>query len=291
MTINRTHCAIETEIEWNGRRYLLMTPFLEEKVRHIEELQANIKAEGCGLLIENQILYEEILLTNSVGEQRLVPAILQDTTNGTPLTQAVNIFKSKDLRSAVERMKQRLDVIGFDHKNLRPSNILIYNNGTARPLRYWYAEWVDAADNNIDAALAYIREHEDLGNRSFNIEDIEEEVIEREYEGIRRVCHRNRYGFVDSDGRSVTPFIYTYASHFSEGRAIVCRGNKMGAISNNGEIVVPIIYKSLRFDTSTGNFYAEDEQRRYTLNYQGKILHRENFEGGGFLITESGERK
>ena len=291
VSISRTHCAIEAEIEWNDRAYLLMTPFHEERVRHIEELQANAKAEGCGQLIENQILYDEMLLTNSTGDQVYASVILQDITNGTPLTQAVNIFKSEELRRAVEVMKQRLDAIGFDHKNLRPANILIYNNGTARPLRYWYAEWVDVAENNIDTALAYINEHEGLGVKSFDLEELEDEIVEREYEGIRRVCHRNKYGYIDSDGQMVAPCIYTYAGHFSEGRAIVCKGNKMGAINNEGEIVVPIVYKSLRFDTSTGNFYAQDEEYLCTLNYQGEMLRRQKFEGGGFLIAESGNQK
>ena len=291
MSVSRTHSAIETEIEWNERRYLLMVPFRTEGLRHIEELQTRTRSEGLGALIENQILYDELLITDSFGNNSYLPVILQDTTNGIVLTDAVKIFNGKALVNAVEQMKQRLDAIGFDHKNLRPSNILIYGNGTARPLRYWYAEWGDEANNNIDEALAYIHQHEGIGERGFAPEDIDEEHCDREYEGIRRVFHRNKYGFVDSDGQVVTPCIYSFAGHFHEGRAIVCKNGKMGAIDNEGHSVVPIVYKSLRFDIHTGLFYAYDGVYHYTLNYEGEILQRRKFEGGGFLIAESVNQK
>ena len=109
-------------------------------------------------------------------------------------------------------------------------------------------------------------------------EDEEELSTPTSHEGITRICKCSRYGFVDSDGRQVTPFVYSWASDFCEGRAIVSNNNKYGAIDNCGRKVIPVIYKSLEFDIETGLFTASNDSYHYIINYEGDIIRRTKLE-------------
>ena len=289
--IGRTHCAIEAEIESNERRYLLMLPFREESLRHIEELEAQTRERSRGPIIENQILYNELTLKDALGRGFSFSVILQEITYGSTLKEAVFQYKTEDLLCAVEQMKRRLDALGFLHKNLRPSNILICKSGTARPLRHWYAEWFDFAHNDIDEAIDFIRKHNGCGTQHLHRSALATEESEILCDGICRVSKQGKYGYVDYDGRLIAPYIYSSATHFREGRAVVGRNGKMGAINHNGAKVIPVIYKTLTFDVETGTFTATSDSYRYTIDYEGKIIRREKFEGGGFLIAENCNQK
>lgn len=271
----RTHCAIETEIEWNSRHYLLMLPFRKEHLRHIEEVEQEATRRSRGPIAESRIMHDEVTLTSSLGRNESFPIILQDISYGIPLHEATQHYKSEELRSAVYRMKEHLDRVGFLHNNLTPSNILIYPNGVARPLRYWYAEWRDFCDNDLQKAFDLIEQNKGIGTHCLGGGEGEYEEQDIECEGIRRVRRQSRYGFIDSDGYHIAPYIYSSATHFCEGRAIVGKNNKFGAINNEGAKVVRVAYKSLTFDIKTGQFTAITDRFRYTLDYNGNTIRRE----------------
>lgn len=273
--IRCTHSAYETEVIWEGREYLLYLPLNEQHLVNIEQLEFATRERSRGPLIENRILYDEISLVDAWGHIESFTVILQEISYGTPLSEVASHYKADDLRLSVENMKSRLDAIGFRHNNLTPSNILICKSGTARPLRYWHAEWFDYTDNNISAALSLIEQNRYAGSCPLiNTSDEECEEDIAEYGSIFLHKKYGRYGFVDSDGRQVTPFIYSWASPFCEGRAIVAKNNKMGAIDCYGAKIIPVIYKSLEFDIETGTFSATNDKYQYLIDYNGKIICR-----------------
>ncbi|NME68576.1 WG repeat-containing protein [Flammeovirga aprica] len=57
--------------------------------------------------------------------------------------------------------------------------------------------------------------------------------------------NNNSYGFIDTNGESVIPPIYTLASDFKEGYSIVKKNGKFGAINTQGKIVIPISYDGI----------------------------------------------
>jgi hypothetical protein len=182
-------------------------------------------------------------------------------------------------------MKARMDAIGFCHNNLNPSNILICWSGIAHPLRYWYATWEVFSNNDISQLLDFVESnrHDELDTAlsSLLAQDCEAEYTSTSTKsngGITRLCRGSRYGFVDSDGIQITPFIYSWASDFQEGRAVVARNGKMGAIDSDGRKVIPVIYNTLEFDIATGFFDATRLGYRYTLNYEGEIIRRTKLE-------------
>lgn len=62
-------------------------------------------------------------------------------------------------------------------------------------------------------------------------------------EGLRKARNEaSLWGFLDKKRKPVIPFIFDWASHFSEGRAAVELDGKWGFIAKNGERVVPLEY-------------------------------------------------
>ncbi len=276
--IRRTHSAIESEIVWEGRRYLLLLPFRQESIQRLEELESIALNRSRGPLLENRILHEELTMFDSLGHKHSFDIVLQELPSGVILKEAVACYRADDLREAICKMKERMDTIGFRHNNLKAENILICDSGTARPLRYWYAEWEIFSDNNIEHLLHFIDRNCAEGSNSLPMmaHDCEAEYIAKptRYDGTTRLCWGHRYGFVDCDGRQITPFIYSWASEFKEGRAVVAKGSKMGAIDENGRSVIPIIYKSVEFDIETGFLHATNEVYHYLIDYEGRIIRR-----------------
>lgn len=270
IAIRRTQLAMEAEIEWNGRHYIIYLPFDSKDIQRIAEFELESREHSRGPLIENRILYDEVTLRNSLGQREEFAVILQETYGGMMLDKAVTHYKSEDLQCAVERMRRRLDEIGFQHNNLRPTNILICKSGVARPLKYWYAEWRDLAKNDITSSLALIEQSRYIGTKSLAQDSFEGEYTEpRAYEGITRVCKHGRYGFVGEDGKAITRYIYSWASNFQEGRAIVVQNNKMGAINSEGKKVVRAMYEHLEYDVATGTFIAILGKYKYFIDYNG----------------------
>ncbi len=277
LIIKRTHSAIESEILWNDRRYLLSLPFKAESLRHIEELEEELHNRSQGPLINCQILYNELTLTDSLGQPHSYDIVLQEIPDGMVLEEAIQHYKAADLLRGVEFMKERLDAIGFRHNNLRPSNIVVCRSGVIRPLRYWYAEWEVFSDNDISQLTEFIAQYDfpegEASKLSLSAPTENEERRKSYFHGgVIRVFRCGRYGFLDRDGRQITKFIYTWASEFCEGRAIVARNNKMGAIDGYGKKVIHVTYDSLKFDVEQGLFYATQGKYRYIINYDGKII-------------------
>lgn len=277
--IRASRSAIESEIILNQRHYLLIIPLDKQLILRIEAIENELYNRSQGPLINSIIYDQELELYSSLGHKQLFDVVLQELPAGMMLDEAVHHYISSDLRQALIKMKSRLDAIGFRHNNLRPSNILVCQSGVIRPLRYWHAEWETYSDNDISPLLELIDSHDNPDSNAIRhplAPATEDEIGNRpRYRGaVQRHMRYGHYGFVDSDGYQVTPFIYTWASEFCEGRAIVSRNNKMGAINLYGKKVIPIIYKSLEFDISTGFFTATMGKYHYLLDYEGKLIRR-----------------
>ena len=278
--VRRTHSAIESEIMIDGKHFLLYLPFHSESLAHIEQLEATARNRSRSPLIENWILWEELTLIDSLGHKHCFDIILQKIPSGATLKEVVNYYPADVLIASIRSMKARMDAIGFRHNNLTPSNILICEDGSAHPLRYWYAQWEVYSDNDISKLLDFVEEnrHDERDSALSHqlVQDTEAEYIATSPTsvGATRLCRGHKYGFIDSSGHQITPFIYSWASEFQEGRAIVAKNGKMGAIDSNGNKVIPVIYSSLKFDIETGFFTGTRNQYSYLINYEGEILRR-----------------
>jgi hypothetical protein len=263
---------------------MLYLPLQTESIHKIEELESIARERSRGPLLENHILYEELTMFDSVGHKHLFDIVLQELPLGITLKEAVTRYRANDLKAAIAKMKSRLDAIGFRHNNLKPENILICDSGIARPLRYWYADWELYSDNDISPLLDFIEQssHPEL-DAALSPLPTQEKAMDGNAQpskdgGVKLHYKGRHYGFVDGDGRQITPFIYSWASDFEEGRAIVAKNGKMGAIDCNGRKVIPVIYNSLEFNIETGFFTATRTPYCYLIDYDGKIIRRTRIE-------------
>lgn len=277
--LRRTSCTIESEIIWNRRKYLLSLPFNNDVIRHIEELEAASVERSRGPLISCQILHSELTVADSLGRHAEFDIVLQEIPDGLLLSDAVQHYKYTDLWFAILRMKRMLDAIGFCHNNLRPSNIIVCRNGIICPIRYWHAEWLNFAENNISLLEELLEQHYDAALEEFKdpLPRLNENYNREEHcpsGNIIRQYRYKRYGFVDSEGNNITPYIYTWASEFCEGRAIVARNNKMGVIDDMGNKVIHASYEHIEFDIKSGTFSAKRDGYNYLIDYNGKIIRR-----------------
>lgn len=90
-------------------------------------------------------------------------------------------------------------------------------------------------------------------------------------------CRDGRYGFVDSSGHVVVPFIYDCCLAFHEGRAAVCSKGWWGYVDQSGNEVIPCQFTwagdfmsgraSVRKD---GQFYFIDPDGRTILGTSGE---------------------
>lgn len=271
--------AIEAVVDWVDRRYLLTIPLRRADMLHLETLEIESQGHTRGPLIESQVLCEELTLYDNRGGAGKFSVILQEISGCITLDEAVRRYRASDLRNAVEQMVHRLDNLGFLHNNLKSSNILICENGRARPIRYWHAEWRDYVTNNIEQPLALIAQYDtpecDISRE--RLPQFQESTSSPQYGwrcGVKLVSRHNRYGFIDIDGCLIAPYIYTWASEFCEGRAIVAKNNKMGAIDVRGAKILSVSYNHLEFDEQTGSFIGTRGKYRYLLNYEGKKIQR-----------------
>ena len=281
VVVRLTQYAFESEILWEGRRFLIHLPRRHDSIRHIEELEIVAQERSRGPLIECLILSEEVTLTDSLGHKHLFDVVLQELPEGESLRSAVNHYCTEDLRAEILRMAERLDSIGFRHGNLTPSNVIICKSGVARPIRYWHAKWEVFSENNISQLMEFIDKNSiDTSSSRLIAEDCQADyrATSTKYHKITRVCKGHHYGFIDCDGRQLTPFIYSWVSEFREGRAVVMKSRKMGAIDDKGRKVIPVIYRSLEFDIKTGFFNATNDRYRYLINYEGEIIRRTKLE-------------
>ena len=276
--IRNTNSAIETEIMFNGRRFLLFIPTDRGHLQHIEDLEYIAQERRRGPLLENNVYYEELTMVDSLGNKHALDIVLQELPSGVMLKEAVTRYCADDLRKAIEQMKERMDNIGFCHNNLKPSNVIICDSGIARPLRYWYAKWETYSDNDISQLLNFIDQNclDQFGTKQpfMLAQDYEAEykTTQPRYRGITRLRKGHRYGFVDSDGEKITDYLYTQASDFCEGRAIVTHHNKVGVINCNGKKVINASYRSIEFDIETGLFSAIDDTHHSIISYNGKVI-------------------
>jgi hypothetical protein len=74
--------------------------------------------------------------------------------------------------------------------------------------------------------------------------------------GLCAVCKNGKYGFIDTLGKVILPFIYDAADNFFQDYAIVKLKSKYGVIDKFGILKIPFIYDSLIWDRSERSIFA-----------------------------------
>ena len=164
----------------------------------------------------------------------------------------------------------------FSHNNLRPSNIIIGEDGRLHPIRYHYASVGHECMDNFEELLAEVKAAsvggellEDFSAEYACVAHYDEVLMP--HEGRTRVCRNGLFGFINSSGEEVIAVQYLWADDFHEGRAIVETEHGAGVIDKQGEEVVPLEYDHVAYNVSQGEFVARKAFEVKIFDYNGHI--------------------
>jgi hypothetical protein len=80
------------------------------------------------------------------------------------------------------------------------------------------------------------------------------------------------YGFIDTDGEQIVPFIYKEANNFSEGLAVVQnKEGKYGYIDKKGTVAIDFLYE-YAYDFENGAAYVTLDLENFYIDHQGKRI-------------------
>ena len=100
-------------------------------------------------------------------------------------------------------------------------------------------------------------------------------------EGVCSVIKGGKYGFIDTMGKVVIPFIFDGADNFYNKIDVVKMQSKYGAINRFGKIVIPYTYDFLAVYEDKV-LYAILNGKIHFLNYTGKEIPKQDILGWGW---------
>ncbi len=95
-------------------------------------------------------------------------------------------------------------------------------------------------------------------------------------EGLALVADSTHVGYIDFEGRTVVPLIYDEGSDFHTGLAIVEKGQRFGVVDHRGNLIVPVSYDAIEW--ANEGFISVEKDGIFTyLNRRGKDGFGKNF--------------
>ena len=262
--IRRTHLVAESEIVFEGKRYMLYMPLKERIADKIEKVERLLERISAPFICRNRVLHNELRYTDIFGNISRCDIIIQELPDGIPFRDALSTYSPPSLLYALKALRNDMESVGFTHNDLTPSSLIIDKESELHLLRYWYAEIGNGCNDDfsklerlVHSECMYKMEHASTTTSANN--------------PIRRYRNK-RFGFEDDAGNTIIPYDYSWASDFNEGRAIVAIEGLMGIIAPQGDIVIPIEYNDIEFDSRRNIFICYKEESRHLMSYNGAII-------------------
>lgn len=284
--MRRSTYFAEVEAECEGKRFLLLMPLAALSLRRIEQFVTHKHYIRHSVVPQITILREEMLTTNSLGQDSYCDIVLELLPAALPFTDALataacDAQYAATLLSSLNTLHKALCEGGFSHNNLRAENILIDQNDRLYPIRWYYATSSAGGD---DEALQ--RLSKELGKMQENnmLCDVEPTPYDtpttldghisvgQMSKGLIAVEDNEGWGFVDSHNRSIIPPKYLWVNDFREGRAEVETKSGMGLINKQGNYIIPAQYKIVDYNPFRGESLVYDGSGWSLFDYFGKQL-------------------
>ena len=276
----RTTRFAETEIGWQGGRWLLFMPLSPSALTHVERTVVRLKRLRTELLTEYRLLPDEMAYVDAAGTPRRTDLVLQRLPEGIGFDEALASYPRETLLRALDALQEGLHTLRFSHRNLKDEN-LVWSDGRFVPLRYHYARF-DGGDDDAaafdalrrrignvpdtpalsDAAVPYAPARKLTGHR----------WTSHLFEGLICVEDDAGFGFVDAENRPVIAAQYRWAGDFREGRAEVETAAGMGLIDREGNYVNPPCYEIVAYDAAKSIVHVRREGRWAQFDYLGRQL-------------------
>ena len=116
-------------------------------------------------------------------------------------------------------------------------------------------------------------------------------------DGLARIRHNGKYGYIDKSGRVVIQPQFFYADDFSDGLARISKNGKWGYIDKNGKIVInPQFEVAYDFSDGLARIKFNINEKYGYIDKSGKIViqpqfdNASDFSNGIAMITQNGKK-
>ncbi len=274
----RTTRFADTEIEWQGHRWLLSLPLSSSAILSIERTVSRIGRLNSDWLTPCRILPGEMRWSDPAGQERRCDLLIQHLPDGISFREALGKLPTDRLLSALGELQKALRELDFAHGNLRETN-LRWVGDRFIPLRYHDARFgrCEIDEPAFDALREEVLRHSD----PMRVSDVETEYnplrkltghrwVYPVSEGLACVEDDSGWGFVDTENRVVIPSTFHWACSFHEGRAEVETETGMGLIDRQGNWIIPPVYEIIDYDPVESNVFVRKEGLWAEFDYLGR---------------------
>ena len=283
ITVARTAFFAESVVRFEGRRWLVCMPLTRSAVMAVERMAGKLQYIAGKCLCEYSVLYREMVVEDELGRKQECDIVLQEYPEGEELGRDCS-YSPAQLRTMLDELHMAMESIGFTHNNLKPSNIIIGDDGRMHPVRYHYAELGEGCRDDFAPLYALIANEvaddalsDVYASYSAEIGKTVGGGILRfsPHEGLIRFIAHDRYGYADEQGHTLVEPVYLWADDFAEGRAVVETERGLGLIDKSGREIIPAEYDDLRYDLYSGESECNKNGRRFVFGYDGHLIDRD----------------
>jgi PKD repeat protein len=119
--------------------------------------------------------------------------------------------------------------------------------------------------------------------------------IESSINGFTKVLKNNKFSFVNTSGKLISPYLFDGVRYFSNHLAAVCKNERWGFINQSGLLIIPCEY-DLVYDFSTENTIVSKNKLWFLINKKGQIVKQLDIDVcrgylNGFAQIEKGNKK
>ena len=274
----RTTRFAESEIRWQGHRWLLSMPLSSSAIASVERTASRIGRLNTDWLTPYRILTGEMRWYTPSGEERHCDLTLEHLPEGISFEEALHREPAERLLAALDALQEALRGLDFAHNNLQPRN-LWWVGDRFIPLRYHDARFghPENDDPAFEALRLEVLRHAD----PMRVSDVEIEYnplckfsghlwTSQLSEGLVCVEDESGYGYVDAENRVVIPATFRWASDFHEGRAEAETETGMGLIDRQGAWIIPPVYEIIDYDPIESNVFVRKDGLWAEFDYLGR---------------------
>lgn len=275
IVVSRTARFAEAEIRMDGCRWLVCAPLTRTATASVERTAEKLRYVDSDFLCEYRLLYSEMTFEDGLGRPCECDIVLQRLPEGEAFDRNTS-YDSGRIGAMLDALRAEFERIGFTHGNLKPSNLIIGDDGRMHPIRYHYARIGQPCRDDFAPLYGIIGSDGGgfVGDVSapYGATGSDGETMFAMHEGLRRICRGDRYGFIDESGGIAIPIRYLWADDFREGRAVVETENGMGLIDTSGREVIPAIYDDVCYDIVGGESTVRLDGQSTVFSYDGRQL-------------------
>ncbi len=273
--VRRTADFAEAEILLDGNRWLVCIPLSGRIPVHLERTANRLRHISSGFLTEYRLLCNELELTDDLGRTISCDIILNSLPDGEPF--GTTAHDDAAIRRMVAELHAEFLRLGFSHNNLKPSNLVIGNDGRLHPLRYHYASFDGVCRDDFSRLEGMCAATEEGADELHDICagyrcGADEQQTFAPHEGLVRFVQDGKYGFREECGCETIPACWLWADDFMEGRATVEGDGGFGLIDKSGREIVPARFDDLLYDVRTGRSKVFLADKSAEFSYTGVQL-------------------